>query len=236
MVNVAGAEDDHEVADARHRLHGGGDVLAPRHIGHLEVPAPFERPVEHLAVEAVDRLLASAVDVGQDEHVGRIEGIEKLAEQIARARVAMRLEEDHQAAAEAFACGRQRGANLGRMMAVVAHHHHAAGLAAQLEAAVDAAELAQRLDGLVESDAELLGDGDRGDGVERVMASGQSQAQGAEHRAVADDLTHRLHADHAQVTRDVIAVVRRPVGEDGLRTCGSSERTLTLSRHSTLTP
>ena len=60
-------------------------------------------------------------------------------------RVAMRLEEHDEAAAEALARRREGRADLGRMMPVVAHHHDAADLAAHLEAAVDAAELRQRL-------------------------------------------------------------------------------------------
>ena len=79
--------------------------------------------------------------------VGVVEGVEEVVEEVARARVAMRLERDDQAAAEALACRAQRGADLRRVMAVVVDHQDAALLAAHLEAAMDAAELLERVRG-----------------------------------------------------------------------------------------
>ena len=87
--------------------------------------------------------------------VGVVEGVEELAEQVARAGVAVRLEDHDQPPPEALARRRQGGADLGRVVAVVADHHDAAGLAAELEAAVDAAELAERLAGGLERHPEL---------------------------------------------------------------------------------
>ena len=65
-------------------------------------------------------------------------------QQIARARVAMRLEDDDDAAVEAGAGRGDDGGNLGRVMAVVVDDHHAARFAAQLEAALGAAEILER--------------------------------------------------------------------------------------------
>ena len=144
----------------------------------------------------------AGIDVGQHQLVGGVEGIEELAEQIARARVAVRLEEHDQAAAEALARRRQGGADLGRMVTVVADHHDAAGFAAHLEAAVDAAELASASRTVSKGTPSSVRDGERREGVERVVAAGQAQAQRAEQLAAAHDLesaspcrcTHRSRA------------------------------------------
>ena len=83
----------------------------------------------------------------------------------------MGLKRDHQAAAlEALARGPQRRAHLLGMMTVVVDHQDVARLAEHLEAAVDAAELGQRLAHRGERHADLAGGNRRGERVQRVMA------------------------------------------------------------------
>ena len=145
------------------------------------MPAPPQRVVQHLAGDPFDRVFAGRVDVGEKQLVGAVEGIEEVAEQVARARVAVRLKEHDDAAPEALARRRQRRPDLGRMVPVVAHHHDAADLAADLEAPVDAAELRQRVAHGLEAHVELGRHRQRGERVERLMAA--RQPHGAARRA-----------------------------------------------------
>ena len=96
-----------------------------------------------LSRDAFDGLLAGGVNIQHEQRVGIGEGGGELVHQVAGAGVAMRLEDDVDLAKSALARGGQRGPNLGGMVAVVVDHADARGLAAQLEAAVDAAEAAR---------------------------------------------------------------------------------------------
>ena len=99
----------------------------------------------------------------------------------------MRLEGDDDAPiVEAGARAGERGADLGRVMAVVVDDHDAAGLAAHGEAAPDAAEAGERalIDG--EVDAEEVGDGEHGQRVEHVVPPGHGQLDAAERLAARD--------------------------------------------------
>src|ERR1017187_1304285 len=94
-----------------------------------------------LARNAFDGLLAGGVDVEYEERIGVVKGGGEFLDQVAGAGVAVGLEDDVNLAESALAGRGQRGLDLGRMVAVVVDDAHAGGAAAQLEAAIDAAEL-----------------------------------------------------------------------------------------------
>ncbi len=69
---------------------------------------------------------AGRVHLGHDERVGIREHLRELVEQVARARVAVRLEDQHDATSRpALAHGLDGGRDLGRVMAVVVHERDA---------------------------------------------------------------------------------------------------------------
>ena len=97
-----------------------------------------------------------------------------------RAAVAVRLKDDHEAAREALARGAQRGADLLRMVAVVVDDENPLLVALHLEAAVDAAELLERVRRDAERDLEVVGHRERGKRVERVVPSRHAEPDLAE--------------------------------------------------------
>src|SRR5262245_51490566 len=171
-VDVARPEGEHEVPradDAEQRL---GQALAGRHVAHVEVATPLERLVESLGRDALDVRLARRVDVREQEDVRVVERFQKLAEQILRPAVAVRLEGDHQAACEALAGGAQRGPDLLGVVPVVVDYQDIPLLALHLEAAVDAAELRQGVAGDGEWALQLRCPGDARQGVQRMPPRG----------------------------------------------------------------
>ena len=93
---------------------------------HVAMAVRAHRLGERRGLDAGDLVLAGGVDVRQHEHVGVVEGAREVVEEIARARVAVRLEGDHDAAGVHLARGGERRADLGRVVAVVVDHAHAA--------------------------------------------------------------------------------------------------------------
>ena len=87
------------------------------------------------AGDALDRLLARGVDIGDHQNVRLIEGAAEIVPEMLRARVAVRLKEHEQALVTAAARGFERGANFGGMMAVVVNQRDAAEDAFDFEAA-----------------------------------------------------------------------------------------------------
>ena len=87
-------------------------------------------------------------------------------------REAVRLEQ-HQRAARAGAAAQrlERRADLGRVVAVVVDHQHAARLAAHLEAAVDAGEGREPLLDRLEGQLEVEAHGHRGERVRHVVGA-----------------------------------------------------------------
>ena len=73
---------------------------------------------------------------------------------------------------EAGARARQRGADLGRVVAVVVDDHDAAGLAAHGEAAADAREAAERALVGGEGDAEEVGDREHASALSTLCCPG----------------------------------------------------------------
>ena len=94
-------------------------------------------------VDAVDRQLARRIERRDDDAVGILEAGGELAEQVAHARVAMRLDHGDDAPARAGPGRLQHGGDLDGVMAVVVVDGDAVPGAGELEAALDAGEAGQ---------------------------------------------------------------------------------------------
>ena len=117
----------------------------------VDLAGDAQRARQRAAVGGDDRRLAGGIDLGQQHRVGAADHLDEVLEAVARARVAVRLEREHEAPArEGAARGRERRRHLDRVMAVVVDQREAAAavagrlLAVALEAAADAVELGQR--------------------------------------------------------------------------------------------
>ena len=112
-----------------------------------------------------------------------------------------------------FARGLEHRGDLDRMVAVVVDDGDAVPLADLGEAALDAAELGERGADLVVGDFQLMRDGDRGGGVERVVAAGHRQRQVL-------DVVHGLAlavAEQHREARSAVVVVEIGQPHVGLR-------------------
>ncbi len=150
-----------------HRLHLAGDT---------------NRSGKRAAVRRHDRRFAGRVDVGEHQRVGRRQHFHEILEQVARARVAMRLKHKHEAApGKAAARGVDRRRHLGRVMAVVVDQRVRPAslhtrIAIPLKATAHAAEFGERLGDRGIGDPGLTADRDRGKRVAaRCGAPGRLQ-------------------------------------------------------------
>ena len=95
----------------------------------------IERRSDCRAGDALNRLLARGVNLGDQDVIGIGEGVGKVVPEHLRAAVSVRLpDRPDRAVRVATACRFQRRPNLERVMGVVVDHRHAADLAFQLEA------------------------------------------------------------------------------------------------------
>ena len=108
-------------------------------------PKVCNRSVKDLRADALDRRLRRRVNVDHVDGIGLVKGAREIVHQRLRPGVAMRLEENMNAAVAARPRGGQSRANLGGMMAVIVDHGDAALSAAHLEPAVHATETRQSL-------------------------------------------------------------------------------------------
>ena len=102
----------------------------------------------------------------------------------------MRLHDGDHAAAVGLARGREHGADLDRVMAVVVDHGDAARGAGTREAALDAAEAGERPAQHVVGDRELARHRDRGERVLHVVPAGHGQPQALD--AAVDEAAHAV--------------------------------------------
>ena len=119
--------------------------------------------------DAGDGVLARRVDLRQHEHVGLVEGGRKGGHELRQARVAVGLEDGHDAARPAALGRLERGLDLGRVVGVVLDDHDVVDDLAQLEAAARPGIALQRLEDRLRRDIEVDADGGRGHGVEDVV-------------------------------------------------------------------
>ncbi len=198
-----------------------GDVV---HEHRLHLAGHPNGARQRTAIGGHDGRLAGRIDLGQQHRVGVADHLDEILEAVARARVAVRLERQHQAAAgEGAARGRQRGGNLDRVMAVVLDHRELAAtvrgphrnIAIALEAPAHALELGQGLAHRLVGDVEFHGDGDGRQRIEHVVMAceveldlkvGQGHAVAPLHREV-HLLAHGADVDgpHLGLLADAIA-------------------------------
>ena len=104
------------------------------------VPGGADRLGQRAVVDALDRQLARRIERRDDDAVGVLEAGGELVEQVAHARVAMRLHHRDHAPARAGARRLQHGGDLDGMVAVVVVDGDAVPGAGELEAPLDAGE------------------------------------------------------------------------------------------------
>ncbi len=207
-ADAARTHGQHDVAvgdDARERRRQLAHVLDEY---RLEPAAPAHRAADRAPVGIRDRLLARRVDLGHEQRVGRRQRAAEVVDQVACARVAVRLEREHQPPARpGLAHGVHRRLDLGRVMAVVVDQRHATGarrdFAHHLEPPADALEAREcALDRRV-LDLELGRDRDRRERVPHVVHAGQVQR---------DRKRRPAGADHVETGRCALAL--EPGGAD----------------------
>src|SRR5258708_33683326 len=113
------------------------------------------------AGDPCDGRLAGRVDIEHADGVGVRECCAEFFQQVARAGVAMRLEDCVDALESTLARCRESGADLRGMMAVIVNHADAGGRALELEAAINAAKVFQGLADLVERNIKAYSHPDR---------------------------------------------------------------------------
>ena len=153
----------------------------PGHVddGELRVLGP-DGVGDQAAGDTRDRALPGAVDVGHHQHVRLREGGPELGRQRGGPREAVGLEHRHHPGPSARPRRGQGGPHLGGEVGVVVDEGHAAGLAAELEAAGHAGEAGQGRLGRLEgrTDLERRHDGHRR--VPRVVEAGDADGERAQ--------------------------------------------------------
>jgi hypothetical protein len=155
----------------------------------LDAAAGAHRAADRPAVGAADRLLAGGIDLGHEQHVDRRQHLGEVVQQVAGARVAVRLEREHDAPPRpALADRLERRGDLGRVMTVVVDQRDAADrqheLGEHLQAAIDALEAGERLLDRRVRDLELGRHGDRRQRIEHVVTAGNVEGDGERRGAV----------------------------------------------------
>ena len=142
FVNIAGAETEHEIAVEKHVADVAVQPIEPRLIGNRAMS------VREIASAIVWPLmpgnagLARRVNIGDDDMIGVVKGAAKFVPQRLGARITMRLKHRQDAFAAGRFRGRERGADLGRMMRVIVDEEKAIALIFDLEAAARVAKSA----------------------------------------------------------------------------------------------
>ena len=137
-----------------------------------------------------------------DDAVGILEAGGEIVEQVAHARVAMRLDHGDDAAARAGAGRFQHRGDLHGMMAVVVVDGDAVPGAGELEAALDAGEARHRLADRVVGDAGLARRGDRRQRIERIVMAGQRHGPAAQRARAAFHALAQVGVEHGLAAVD----------------------------------
>ena len=146
LVDVARAEGKNEVAGFHHPADVERDFLPHRLEAYAFLRSLLRDCIRDcLPAHAGNRQLACGINVRQHEHIRVLKRPAKIIPQRLRARVAMRLEHREDAFPSRAARGRERRADLARVMPVVVHDHEALGAVLDLEAPPRAAERFERL-------------------------------------------------------------------------------------------
>ena len=119
----------------------------------------------------------AGIDIGDDDRIGIVEAGREFVEQRLQARVAMRLHDGDDLRLGRGARGAQHRSDLDRMMAVIVEDARRPSIRRSGEAALDAAKARERAADRVDAHAELMRDGDRRGGIERIVMAGHRQAE-----------------------------------------------------------
>ena len=93
MRDRAGAQADHIVAGANKAGNGGGQILRTIDRAGVAVAAELQPFDQSIAIDARDWRLSGGVDRGDQDRIGIVEAGAELVEQVAKARVAVRLDD-----------------------------------------------------------------------------------------------------------------------------------------------
>jgi hypothetical protein len=182
------------------------------HVGDVVVAVLADGLRQARGRHAGDRGFARGIDVGDNDHVGLVEGARELVEQIAGARVAVGLKGDDDAAVVGALSGVERGFDFSRMMAVVVDQRDAPRLSHDRKAPSDAPERGEGLLGEIERHLELVGDGDDREAILHVVRSRHVHHEFTERFAAPVCVKVRAKAVVPKGFRAVVGLGRHAVG------------------------
>ena len=151
--------------------------------------------------------------------IGVFEARRKLVEEIANARIAMRLDDGDDASLCTAPRGAEHGRDLGRVMTVVVVDGDAVPFARQLEAPLDAGKPGHRRFDLGVFDAGLRRDRDRRERIEGIVGAGQRNGPAFEFARPALDARGQARIEVRRVALDAhrlqheIAILALAVGQ-----------------------
>src|SRR5271168_4698489 len=103
-----------------------------------------DTPRQNFSRNSLDRLLAGRINIQNEQRISVCKRSNEFLHQIARTRVAMRLEDNVNLAESTLLRSRKRSPDLRRMMPIIVDHTDSRRLPAQLKAPVDPAEFIER--------------------------------------------------------------------------------------------
>src|SRR5690606_21850470 len=125
---------------------------------------------ERIGAHAIYWRFAGRIDIGDGHDIGIVEAGGKVFEEIAQARVAVRLDDGENAACGHLARGGEHGGDFDRVMAVIVDNADFVPVAGGGEAALHAGELLQAVADARVGDTKFARDSDGGDGVLDIVA------------------------------------------------------------------
>ena len=177
MGDRAGAEKDDDVARRGQLADHRRELFRRRQGEGVPVAVRGDCGRERVLVDPFDRRLASRIDVGDDHAVGVVEAGREGVEQRRQPRIAMGLHDGDHLAGRGRPGGLEDGGDLDRMVAVVVVDRDPVPFARAGETPLDPAEGADRLADDVDRGAELVRDGDRRCGVQRIVPARHRQRE-----------------------------------------------------------
>src|SRR5258708_8944663 len=171
---------------------------------------------ERLTGDRGNGCLAGRINVGEHKHVRLVECAAEFVPKMLGSRVAMRLKENQQPIELAAARGFERGANLGRMMAVVVNQGNPVDGALDVKAAAYACELFEALADQVRGNIQIQRHGSGSGGVADVVNARRSgQTEFSQVVAAIGEAELALEALQFDVADHQVRLARRAVGDDG---------------------
>src|SRR5450755_2134812 len=203
-TNVAGTHGQHHIAIMQDPAKGHRKFGNALDEDRLYSAARTHGTANGPAVGACNWRLARRIYLGYQQHVGVAKDTGEIVKQVARARIPVRLEREHNASpGPALAYSVERCGNFRRMVAVIIDHRRVtprpAEVAKQLQAPLDSLKIKQRALDRLGPDAELEGDRDSSERVQYVVATRQVDRDRKSGLPSALHIVMRLHAVTAHV-------------------------------------